>query len=399
MEEILMVYNSEKIVKSMISLVGSALFGYECNINLDEGEFENLYTISKKHSIANIVYYGLQKNKIKLVPETEEQFSKYTYTHLCQYVQQSNKLNKIKNLLNQNNIPYIVLKGSRMRKYYPSADMRTSCDIDILFDAEDSKITEILLANNFQFDVDGGTTINFRVPPMVEVEMHRYLFDNRLDFSDYFDDMFSKSVKASPETSEFIMSEEDFYAYMVAHMAKHFSRYGSGVRTVLDLYVYHKNAPDNFDYSKAKSILKEIGLFDFEQRIYTLISKWFSGEEWTETDLNLTDYIVGAGIYGNRKIVDSLKLIDEEDASVAKQKQNIRFLFPSVSYMSIQYPILKKMPFLLPFYWFVRALRVFTPERKKAFDRQKSLNKIDDEYIKFTRDVMNELHLDANVLK
>lgn len=394
-----MVYNSDKIVKSMISLVGSALFGNECKIDLDESEFKNLYTVSKKHSIANIVYYGLQKNKIKLTPEIENIFSKYTYTHVYQYVQQSNKLNEIKNLLNRDNIPYIVLKGSRMRKYYPTADMRTSCDIDILFAAEESRIKEIMLNNNFQADGGDKTTINFKFPPMVEVEMHRCLFDNRLDFGSYFDDIFSKSVKASSDTSEFIMSEEDFYAYMVAHMAKHFSRYGSGIRTVLDLYVYHKNAPDNFDYSKAKSILKEIGLLDFEQRVFLLLNKWFSQEEWTESDLKLTDYIVGAGMYGNKKIVNSLKMIDQEDTATAKRKQNIKFLFPSVSYMAAQYPILKKIPILLPFFWGVRALRVFTPERKKALDRQKFLNSIDGEYIKFTRDVMDDLHLDANVFQ
>lgn len=394
-----MVYNSEKIVKAMISLIGSALFDYECNIDLDEDETKELFSISKKHFIANIVYYGLQKNKIKLSTDGEKRFSKYTFTCFTQYVQQKSKLEEVKKMLNENNIPYIVLKGSRMRKYYPSEDMRTSCDIDILFDAEDGKILELMKNNNLAFTFDGGTTINFSVPPMIEIEMHRYLFDDRLEFSGYFDDMFAKAHKVSDDTSEYIMSEEDFYAYMVAHMAKHFSRYGSGVRTVLDLYVYHKNAPADFDYSKAKAILKQIGLLDFEQRIFSLLNTWFGSDEWNDSDLKLTDYIVGAGIYGNKKIVNTLKMIDEKDTAKAKRRQYVKFLFPSANYLSFQYPVLKKAPFLLPFFWFIRAFKVFTPERKEAFKKQKSMNNIEAEYIHFTSEVMDDLHLDANVLK
>lgn len=394
-----MVYNSEKIVKAMISLVGSALFDLECQVDLSDEEFTELYAVSKKHSIANMVYYGIQKNKIKLNPEVEKSFSKHTLSCFGQYVQQKNKLSQIKKLLNNNNIPHIVLKGSIMRKYYPSEDMRTSCDIDILFKGEEEKVIEIMLNNNFEPSQGDATTINFKFPPLVAIELHRCLFDNRLEFSGYFSDMFSKAKKLSDESYEYIMSEEDFYAYMVAHMAKHFSRYGSGVRTVLDLYVYHKNAPADFDYQKAKEILKEIGLLDFEQRICALLSTWFSNEEWSEADMKLTDYIVGAGIYGSRKIVDTLKMIDEKDVSVAKRKQNIKFLFPSANYLSYQYPVLKKAAWLLPIFWVIRGFKVFTPERKKAFDKQKDMNNIDTQYVEFTRDVMDDLHLDANILE
>ena len=394
-----MVYNSDKIVKAMISLIGSAIFGYECEVQLSEEEFKTLYSVSKKHSITNIVYYGLKKCNIELSEEIENIFSVYTYAHFSQYIHQKSRLEEIKSLLNENAIPFIVLKGSRMRKYYPSEDMRTSCDIDILFDGDENKITQILTDNNYKYCIEDRTTINFTISPSIMVEMHRSLFDKDLDFNYYFNNMFKKCQKLSDTSNEYIMSEEDFYAYMVAHMAKHFSRYGSGIRTVLDLWVYHKNAPDNFDYEKAKKILEEIGLLGFEQRVYSLLDVWFSDKEWSESDLKLTDYIVGAGIYGNASTRNSLKLISDNNVDDAKRKQKIKFLFPSLEYMTIRHPFLKKAPFLLPFFWFVRGLQFFTPERKLAFEKQKKISNIDDDYVKFTREVMDDLQLDANVFE
>ena len=58
-------------------------------------------------------------------------------TAVYRYERINYELNCLTEALNQAEMPFIPLKGSILRQYYPEPWMRTSCDIDILVREED----------------------------------------------------------------------------------------------------------------------------------------------------------------------------------------------------------------------------------------------------------------------
>ncbi len=350
----------------------------------------------KFQSMSGLFWAGLQKCEKLPEPRFIEHFHKKDTQERFQYGHQQRERQRVIQMLEEERIPYILLKGSRMRDFYPDPMARTSCDIDILFrgdEAVEKRIHERMLGFGYEFEVDAGATINYLCNP-VEFEMHRYLFDDRMEFHGFFDKVWEYSVPVKEGSCERFLTEEFFYVYMVAHMAKHFSRYGSGVRPVIDLYLYLQRAPQGFDLQKAREILKDIGLYDFEQRLLALTKAWFETGELSETDQKLTDYIMEAGIYGDSRIMSAAAVKEPEKANEVRRKKILFYIFPSLTVMRRLYPRMLKCPVLLPVAWVCRWCKgIFTSSREKATGNLKHHASVDEEFVSYVNEMITELHL------
>lgn len=362
---------------------------------LPEKEVDWVYVcrMCKFQSVTGLFWAGLQK--CKTLPEAKyiEHFHKKDTQERYQYGHQQRERQRVTSMLEEAKIPYILLKGSRMRQYYPDPMTRTSCDIDILFQGDEKLIHERMLSFGYEFVVDAGTTINYLCKP-VEFEMHRYLFDDRLEFHGFFDKVWEYSVPAREGSYERLLTEEFFYVYMVAHMAKHFTRYGSGVRPVIDLYLYNKRLPENFDRKKAEQLLKDIGLYGFEQRLRALTKAWFETGKLSEMDQKLTDYIMEAGIYGDSRTMRANSVKEPEKAEAARRKRVLFYIFPSLEVMRRLYPNMLKCPLLLPVAWVCRWCKgIFTNDRKKAKTNLHNHVSVDKTFVSHVSEMINELRL------
>ena len=347
----------------------------------------------KFQSVTGLFWSGLQKSAT--LPERRfiEHFHKKETQERFQYQHQQREKERVIAMLEEENIPYVLLKGSRMRQYYPDPMVRTSCDIDILFRGNEKRIHDRMLSFGYEFVADEGTTINYLCKP-VEFEMHRYLFDDRLDYHGFFDRVWDYTVPAREGSSERFLTEEFFYVYMIAHMAKHFSRYGCGVRPVIDLYLYQQSAPENFDRKKAESLLKEIGLYGFEHRLLALTRAWFETGELSEMDQKLTDYILEAGIYGDSRIMSAASVKEPEKADQVRRKRILSYIFPSTEVMRRLYPRMMQCPALLPVAWCCRWCKgIFTDSREKAAENLNLHASVGHEYVAHVNEMTKELRL------
>ena len=362
---------------------------------LPEKEVDWVYVcrMCKFQSVTGLFWAGLQK--CETLPEAKyiEHFHKKDTQERYQYGHQQRERQRVTTMLEEEKIPYILLKGSRMRQYYPDPMTRTSCDIDILFKGDEKLIHERMLSFGYEFVVDAGTTINYLCTP-VEFEMHRYLFDDRLEFHGFFDKVWDYSVPAKEGSCERLLTEEFFYVYMIAHMAKHFTRYGSGVRPVIDLYLYNRKPPENFDRKKAEQLLKDIGLYDFEQRLNRLTKAWFETGELSEMDQKLTDYIMEAGIYGDSRIMSANNVKEPGKAQEARRKRILFYIFPSLEVMRRLYPRMLKCPLLLPVAWVCRWCKgAFTSSRNKAKTNLRNHASVDETFVSHVSEMISELRL------
>ncbi len=375
----------------VLNQVNRALFG-RAVLPEEPVDWVFVCRMCKAQSISGLFWAGLQKAQAMPEGRFIEHFHLIETIEAVQHAHQEQSLRQVIAMLEEEKIPYILLKGTRVRQFYPEAVWRTSCDIDILFDGDEARLHEKMLELGYSFVGDAGTTLNYLHHP-VEFEMHRRLFDDKLEFHGFFQEVWKHSRPVGEGTCERLLTEEFFYAYMIAHMAKHFTRYGCGVRPVLDLYLYRQKAPADFDVKKAHNMLKKIGLLEFEQRLLALASAWFETGKLSEIDKKLTDYIMEAGVYGDSRIMDARAVKRPEEAEKAKRERLRRFFFPPLKEMRILYPRMLKCPLLLPVSWVLRFFGVFTRKREQAKGKLKRYTDVDKEFVSYVTEMTEELHL------
>lgn len=308
---------------------------------------------------------------------------------------QVTELNKLVEALEKAGIKNQPMKGSCMKFMYPSPEMREMSDIDILIDS-DKMDTAGKIMQEFGYTLSQSIKhhdIYYKKPFMV-VEIHRSMYDKTVDGNqyDYFKS-FEKAVLKEGKKYTYDFNREDFYVYMIAHMAKHFYVMGCGIRNLLDVYIYLEKYGKELDRTYLKKELKKCGIYDFAVNVEELAYIWLDGKQGNQFYEDLFQYMVDCGIYGKDENGIWHKFAEEklEGKSVTRGKLKRWYYFPPLFYMSEYYPWLEKFPFLLPVAWGIRAFRgIFM---KKGVQKREMLSVIDGEKAKTYQTIYSRMKL------
>ena len=261
--------------------------------------------------------------------------------------------------LEEAGIKHQLLKGSVIRWLYPQPEMREMSDIDlVIYDESLDEAAKVI--ENMGFKNEGLVKHHmiFGNGNGVTIEAHWCLYDKNVDHSQaiYFNDNFRARLSEGKKyTYEF--GREDFYIYMISHMAKHFFETGCGIRNLLDIYVYLKRYDPEMDSDYVKCELKKCGTLDFEKNMRELSFIWLEKKECSGYYEKLFAYMVDSGIYGKNEngIWGQLS----KETAEGEENVKLRFYFPSIKFMKEKYTWLKNAPFLLPVAWVVRGASGF----------------------------------------
>ena len=119
----------EKIIRAMMDLIASEVCGKEIDKSqqtLTDEELAKLYKLSKSHDLAHLVGDALIKNDLIGNDEIKAKYQKQVMLAIYRYEKINYELNRLRSALNEAQIPFIPLKGSVLRQYYPEPWMRTS---------------------------------------------------------------------------------------------------------------------------------------------------------------------------------------------------------------------------------------------------------------------------------
>ena len=231
----------------------------------------HLYEAAQKHMLASMVGQILQKAGISTpafktaVSMTQRKAVIFNYD-----------LSNITSALEAAGIWYMQLKGADLKNLYPSFAMR---DIDILFDATRAEeVKTIMEGLGFQVKSFGTSNDDDYLKPLVSnCEMHRSLFSDKHDrkLNEYYKNVKDRLLKDAGNNYGYHFSPEDFYIFMIAHEYKHYSTGGTGLRSLLDTYVYLR--ANDLDMSYVAAELEKLGITDYEQKNRSLAMKLFSG--------------------------------------------------------------------------------------------------------------------------
>ena len=369
----------------LFELLRCGLFGKEMadeSIELLKSDEEKIKVLdaAKKHNLGHLAAYSFDKAQLVGVNTaigqeciTAQMTAVYKYENL------NYELQRISELYEKEKIPFILLKGAVIRKYYPEPWMRSSCDIDILVKESDIERAMEAVKTKLGFKLLGKThhDIQLSSPAQVTFELHFSLLGN--DSINKETDKIIKEVWNYTEPLEgfeygFRMNDDMLWFYHIVHLAKHIKNGGCGIVPFLDIYIMERDGK-----SKSKlTLLKAGGLEKVDTASRALAEVYFGGKEYDENTLALSEYILYGDIEGrveNRAAFASKK-------GGGKLKNAFKRVFCPYDVLKYRYPKLKNNKWLFIPYQFRRWFDIlFKGGRKKAIKEFKANLNVSDEKV------------------
>jgi len=351
-------------------------------------DWENLYKIAANHRLTNMVYYGV----VKLNPDCQpgqsvmKKFYQDYKIGLAREAAQHIALEQILTTLEAHHMQCMSLKGSLIKYLYPQPDMRSMSDLDILLKAEQTtQVIRIMKDMGFTLLDKGGNHDSYHLLPFVRVEMHRRLMSENTPYSNYFRRTWDRAILQDSCRYTYQLSLEDAFIYIMTHLTKHFVSGGTGIRSILDIWIYNNHYRHKMDWDYMQTELEEIKLWEFTKTICRLGEIWFSNYPSNEFYSDITDFIFSSGVYGTKKNVIAAEINTsakgKESIDLNKKYYWLKLFFPGINPMKIGYPFLRSLPFLLPICWLFRGVKCMLFKRKGTLQTIRASHSMSEEYV------------------
>jgi len=285
---------------------------------------EELYRLSRTHYLDALVGMTLKQAKVILSKEWIEGIGKSVRKNVLFDVERTNLLN----YMEKTGIWYLPLKGIILKELYPAVGMRQMSDNDILFDETYSDMVRAYM------EEQGYETVSFRKgnhdiykkEPIYNFEMHTSLYNSshQEGWEDYYKDIKKRLHLNTDSSYGYHLSDEDFYVYMLSHAYKHYVGSGTGLRSLLDFYVYLNTKEQTMDFDYIQKECKVLGLAEFEEQSRILCKKVFDKanlqgmkaleQQLSEEEYDMLLYYLTSGVYGtNERKVKNRVLLPSQD--------------------------------------------------------------------------------------
>lgn len=358
----------EEVKRNMIALLSSALRGEKAEINCDE---KILFGFCQYHKVAALASMALEKPDEKWIKAKVEAIRRTAiFDHERSGVLES---------LEKEKVWYCPLKGIVLKEFYPEYGIREMSDNDILVDkSKMDTVREVMLDNGFEFINAGNINHEvFHKKPVCNFEMHKALFNevSGKGFISYYDHVKDRLIKDDGNEYGYHFSDEDFYIYFIVHNHKHLRRSGSGVRTLVDIYVYLKKK--TLDMAYVKKQLETLGIAEEERLLRSIAFKIFeNGQALSEEESRLLDYVLSSGVYGNQGnyILNALNSYREK-TRYYRLYYIYRRMFPSEETLKYVFPFFYRHVWARPFLLVYRLTKALIKRHKGIIRELKTLRK------------------------
>lgn len=381
----------------MVFLLKSAVTGN--TTELPEGfALEEAYAIAAKQSVLPLLFQGAvncgQNRNHPVMQKLQLQY----YHHMIHSERQMRAVQRLLDAFEENAIDHMPLKGCNMKQLYPSAELRSMGDADILIRTEQlSQCKAVMKSLGFELELETEHTDNWKSSDLY-VELHKSLVPlEDEDYYAYYGTGWRIGVKGPG--CRYDPTPEDTFLFLFTHFARHYRISGIGCRHVLDLYVYRRANP-GLNERYIRDELTKLHLLIFYDNILRLLDVWFgAGESDAVTEL-ITAFVFSGGNWGTMEAA----LYSRELKNAEKKGKvcgsgahaMLQAIFPPLKYIQNRYPLLRRLPVLLPVMWVVRWLDVALFSRERMKKKMGILRDMDDQGILAHRQALEAVGLDCN---
>ena len=195
-------------------------------------------------------------------------------------------------------------------------------------------------------------------------EMHTDLF-NSVEFPEaysYYKTIGQRLIKDDHNKCGYHMTDDDFYIHIINHLYKHYSSAGTGLRSLLDVYIINKTKGQTLDRAYISREFNHLGLEDFERKVRGLSQKTFTLQPLSESDMKELSFYVNSGSYGT---IDNLVISRfKQDSSIkSKRRYLLKRIFPDMRNLKVSAPVVYRHRILYPGYVVFRLVRYLAHDR------------------------------------
>lgn len=328
---------------------------------------EAVYTLAKKHDLAHLVAFAVEGLDVPAC-EVLTKLKNVKMRAIYRYARMDLEFERLCQTLEDAQIPFIPLKGSVLRQYYPQPWMRTSGDIDVLVKETDFehaiKVLECrgwVVKGNIQYQ-----NICMYSPSGVLLELHFNIRVKMASADALMDAVWEHCTLVDGKQYAYQQTKEFFLCHQLAHMAKHVLVGGCGIRTFVDIWLLNQKLL--FNPIELQKLCENAQLDSFYTQVTALTDVWFGHAAHTPVTENLERYILDGGVYGNL----SNKVLMSQTRVGGKLQNFLHRMFVPCAEMQIMFPVLKKRKWLLPIFQVVRWCRVvFSGRIRQAVSEMK----------------------------
>lgn len=314
--------------------------------------YEQLINLARRHDITPIIAHQLQKNHVH-----ESDGMRYCMLAVHRHEQMSLVQNRICDLLEQEKIEYIPLKGALLCSYYPQPWMRTRSDIDILVRSKDLENAVKLMQERLGYEQLSKNyhDVALRSKNGVCIELHFNLLERQENLDRVLSNVWQYALPAEDGTCGRVLCPEFFLFHQIAHTAYHFLNGGCGMRFIADLWLMQQQL--TYDKKLFLKLCDDAKLSVFYHHLQKLISYWFEGKQPDKKTLEISDFLISGSLFGTK----------ENKIAVNQARSGGRFGFLRARLwwpyedLKIQYPSLEGKRYLLLFYEIRRWLHILRP--------------------------------------
>lgn len=364
--------NSVQTAMDLIYLVSCAVNGETTDRRtVSKMDLSAVQKAALDHSFSVAAAYALEQ-VIKLPEELREE----KYKAIRRLSLMSAEREKVLTALEKESIGYLPLKGIVINAYYPKTAMREMADNDILFEKNKAeKVRDVMEGLGFTCKLYGKSHHDvYEKPPHIDFEMHRTLFDpdHEPEMCRYYEELPNRLIKNGEESFGYHMTDEDFYIYLICHLYMHYREKGTGLRSLLDVYVFRKKIGAAFDTSYLEREFKKLDLDEFERAMNELAQKVFTRQPLSEAEQSELKFFIDSKTHGTMDILMSRKL-KNNDSAKSKAKYAIARIFPTGDYLKRKHPFVYRHKAVYPFWILYRPIKGAVKYPKKMSGEIKRL--------------------------
>lgn len=338
----------------VLRLIRSALTG--AGETLPEGfDLAGAYPLIGRHQVAPLIYEGARLSGLDTAaPVMRRLFHDYCVQTL-RNERQMQAVEELRTAFDRAGIEYLFFKGVVLKARYPKPEMRVMGDADVLIrTAQYPAVDELLRAQGYE--LKGETPQEWQyVSRDLMIEPHKILVDPEdvRDFAVFGD---SWALTAPDGEGRPCLPPEVELAHLVSHLAKHFRTGGVGLRQMIDLWILRGDT--QAERSALEDLLGRLGLAEFYENVRRVLGVWFENRPEDDITRQITQFIFDSGSFGTeRSHVQAISLRKTGGRGMRLHGICSR-LFPPLSGLKDQYPVLKRQPMLLPLIWMYRLFHM-----------------------------------------
>ena len=354
---------------------------------------QDVYTVSRRHGLSQLIGDALEKADFLGDLPSHKRLRKEVLDSVFSFEKFKYETEQTVQVFEEKRIPFVLLKGAVLRYFYSEPHLRASCDLDILVHEKDIKKAGDLLENvlNYKKIHEGTHHITYTLGDGVNVELHFALIEKHQAVNSYkiAEKVWDYARIKKGFNYQYELREEFIYFYHIAHCATHFEIGGCGIKPVLDLYILKRKI--NCETNEIKQILRKSGLMKFDEYLNKLCDVWFNEKEHNDVTRIMEEFIIDGGAGGTKE----QNLILKKHRSGGKIGYVFSRLFVPFRELKKDYPILGKIPVLLPFFEVLRWLKLLLKKDKNYIsNRYETVKNIPDEKLKKIGEMLRETGLE-----